>query len=1018
MKLPQFCIQRPVFATVLSLILIMVGVMGVQHLQTRFMPKFSLNRIFVTTNYPGASADLVETAITTPVEKQLSGIEGVDYITSDSSQGSSLITLVLKPNVNLYSVANKIRNQAALAVYNLPTTVQAPVVETGHGNMELMDVAFSIHGGKLSDLRDYLDRYVTNRIAQQTGISSVQVYGANKYAMRITLHPSEMAARDINISDIQNAITNSNLQLPAGVIKTSAMEFPITAKTTLHTAKQFGSIVIKNNNGKLIYLRDVASIKLGRDNTVSKSTVHANGKPAIVLSIYNTDSANPIVESKKIRSLLQNISNQLPSNIHYVITFDSSTFMKASIKEVYKTIAISIVLVSLILFFTLGKFRVALIPIVTIPICILSTMGLMYFVGFSINIITLLALVLSIGLVVDDAIVVLENIHRHMENGLTRRQAAIKGSQEIATPVIAMTLTLAAVYAPIGLIKGIVAHIFSSFAFTLAIAVVISGFVALTLSPMMCSRFLSRQSGFESHPSVVGHFFEKLKIHYQQLLTRVLQHRIKIIIATIVVAILGFMVAGTLQKTFMPTEDMGFVVTNLVTSPDSSDRYSEQQLATLSHILLQQPAVKNNLAVSFAQSNNAFIETTLKDYSKRNQSARQVATAVNADMKKIPGLNAIAFPPSFGGSTQNEVAFYLMAPVSYRELSRIATILTQKLAHYRGLMNVQGNLTFNDEQYNLTVNRPLANQLQVSINTIDNTLANFLGGTTVSTFNLDGQTYNVDMQATKHYMQSVQAIQQLTVPNASNQLIPLGNLIAVTPTATQTDLYHYNRLRATLIGGELAPGFSLGQVVNYLQKALPTDLPSNVKYAFSGQARRIVNSNNTMSTLFLLSLIFIYLVLSAQFESFLDPFIILLAVPLCVIGALVSLRCVDGSINLYTMIGLITLVGLIAKHGILITQFANNLQRDGMSANQALISAATVRLRPILMTTTAMICGALPLVFASGASAVSREQIGTVFVGGLLFGTFFSLILVPIAYSYVAQLKQKLNRLRTQSTYE
>ena len=1008
MKLPTFCIQRPVFATVLSLILMMIGVMGFQHLHTRFLPKFAVNQIFITTSYPGASASLVETAITTPIEKEISGVEGVDYVTSDSSQGVSFIKAILKPGVNLYDVTNKIRNRAAIAVYYLPSTVQAPIVKVGHDEMDLMDVAFSIQGEKLKSLRDYLDHYVITPLSQLPGIANIEVYGANKYAMRITLHPNAMAARHITINDIQSAISNNNLQLPAGYIKTPNMEFPITAKTALHTVSQFGNIVVKNNSGQPVYLKDIANIKLGND-TALKSLVHVNGKPAILLSIFNTDDANPIDEAAQLRTQLKKIQNQLPSNIHYTITFDSSKFMNASINEVYKSIAIAIAFVSFILFLTLGKLRSALIPIVTIPICIISTMGFMYFCGFSINIITLLAIVLSVGLVVDDAIVVLENCHRHIENGLSRMQAAIKGSQEIATPVIAMTLTLAAVYAPIGLIKGVVAHIFASFAFTLAIAVIISGFVALTLSPMMCSRFLS--SSVDTHAtSAMQTIFKKLSVLYQQLLSRVLQHRLKIILATLFVAVLGFMIAGTLNKTFIPQEDMGFLVTTLNTPIEDNDQYTENQLQQLNSILLTQRAVKNNVSMSFEQSDSNMIFSTLKDYSHRKQSASQVATAVNKDIKKIPGLNAIAFPPSFGGSTQNEIAFYIMAPKNYDMLYHISKNLIAALSHYPGLVNLQSNLKFNDQQYSLTVNRPLADQLQVSVRDIDNTLASFLGGSTVSTFNLNGETYDVDIQAAAPYLASTQGIAALSVPNASGKLIPLANLINITPSFTQTDLYHYNRLRSALISGEIKSGYSFGSVVHYLQHALPTVLPSDVKYAFTGQARRVANSSNSLSSLFLLSLVFIYLVLAAQFESFLDPLIILLAVPLCIIGALVSLKCVNGSLNLYTMIGLITLVGLIAKHGILITQFANNLQRDGVDARNALMQAATLRLRPILMTTIAMICGALPLIFASGASAMSREQVGVLFVGGLLFGTFFSLILVPIAYSYATQLRQHFFR--------
>ena len=1020
MKLPTFCIQRPVFATVMSLILIMIGIMGFQKLETRFLPRFALNRVTISTGYAGASANLVETSITTPLEKAISGIDGIDYVTSDSSQGSSYIKIILDPDTNIYDITNKIRNQVAMDSGELPSSVLPPVVQTGHATMDLMDIGFSIQNGRLKDLRDYLDRYVIDRITQLPGISAVQTYGAEKYAMRITLHPNQMTARNINVGDIEQAINNNNLQLPAGYIKSNTMDFPITAKTALNTVDQFRNIVIKNNKGRLIYLKDIATVKLGND-TALKSIVKVNGKPAILLSVFNTDEANPIIEAKKLRTLLSKVGSQLPANIHYAITFDSSKFMSASIAEVYKTIGISIAFVSLIIFFSLGKFRSALIPIVTIPICILATMGFMYFAGFSINIITLLAIVLSIGLVVDDAIVVLENIHRHMENesknvaidfpladarsSESRMQASIKGSQEIATPVIAMTLTLAAVYAPIGLIKGVVAHIFASFAFTLAIAVFVSGFIALTLTPMMCSKFLTTHTNTPLTIKI-ERFFSSLTKSYKRLLSRILSHRFKIILITLILAVSGFMLASTLQKTFLPAEDMGFLVTSLSSPPGNNDQYSEIQLQQLNDLLLQHHAIKNNVTMSFEQSDHNMIFSTLKDYHQRNQSATQIALSVNKQIRKISGLNAVAFPPSFGGSTQNEISFYIMASKNYNDLYKISNALIKKLSAYPGLVNLQSNLKFDNQQYNLTVNRQLADQLQVNVRDIDTTLSSLLGGVTVSTFNLNGETYDVDMQAAKPYLQSVQAIQQFTVPSATGQLVPLANLITMTPVPMQTDLFHYNRLRAAEISGELGPDYPLGKVVSYLQTALPSMLPSDVKYAFTGQARRIVSSANSMGIIFLLAFVFIYLVLSAQFESFIDPFIILLAVPLSIIGALVALKIIGGSINLYTMIGLITLVGLIAKHGILITQFANSLQKTGVNAHDALINAASIRLRPILMTTAAMIFGALPLIFATGASENSRTQVGTIFVGGLICGTFFSLILVPIAYSYFNQLKK------------
>lgn len=1008
MNLPIFCIKKPVFSIVLSLILVVIGILGYQNLQTKFFPKFERNMIVINTSYPGASASLVEKSITTPLENALSGIEGVDEMKSLSSQGSSSIYLLLADGADITDFDNNVHDQVAMAESSLPSAVKAPSIQTGFEPMELLDIAFSADDNHIHQLRDYLDHNVIDRIEELPGIAAVTVSGANQYAMRITLDPIKMAALKISVNTIQEAINNNNLQLPAGEIKSSTMNFPVTAKTELKTAEQFGDIVLKNSKGKLIYLKDVATVALG-SSIASKSIVRMNGKRAILLSVYNAIDANPMTASLRIRALLKQIKMQLPNSIHAVITFDQANYMQSSITEVYKSIFLSIFFVALIIFLFLGKIRSSLIPIVTIPICIMATMAAMHAFGFSLNIITLLAIVLSIGLVVDDAIVVMENIHRHIENGMNRFNAAIQGSSEIATPVIAMTLTLAAVYAPIGFIKGIVSHIFASFAYTLASAVIISGFVALTLSPMMCSKLLPEHI---NKKNVLHHkiedYFERFTYFYQKLLSTVLNHKLKIVIITILFSIIScFFIAG-MPKTFVPKEDMGLIITLLNASEGANADYVENQLQQLNQLLSKNKSIKTNVSVVDdvqADGQPPMIFSTLKNYQNRDETANQIAKNINKEIQKIPNLSAITIAPSFGGPPQNQVEFYITAPTSYANLYQISNNLIKKLSSNPGFKNIQSNIKFNNQQYTFTINRELTGELQVNASDIDNTVGDFLGGTAVSTFNLNGQTYDVDMRAAKPYLENINAINQFQVPSLSGQFIPLANLIHIQSTLSQTSLYHYNRMRAARISADLSSGYSMGNAVQYLEKILPKILPSQAKYAFTGEAEHIQKSSGTMMNIFILALVFIYLVLSAQFESFFDPFIILLAVPLSVIGALMSLKLINGSINIYTMIGLVTLVGLIAKHGILITQFANTLQKTGKNISDALIQAASIRLRPILMTTAAMIGGALPLIFASGASAISREQIGAVIIGGLLFGTFFSLILVPIAYIYIGKLK-------------
>lgn len=1014
MNISEICIKRPVLAIVLSLVLVVIGVMGYTYLDTRFFPKFEQNTITITTNYPSASAKLVESSITTPLEEAISGIQGVDTIQSQSYQGNSLITLTLKTNVDAYQTADQVRDKVELARSQLPSNLLTmPQVQTGYGNMELMDVGFVDSHQSVYMIRDYLDRYVINQIEQIPGIANVQVVGANSYAMRIWLDPEKMGTLSISVNDVENAIKTSNVSLPAGVIKGNAIDYPITADTKLSSATEFNNLIVKNINGNLVRIKDIGHAELGQD-IGDDTIVRINGQPGVFLSINNATDANPIDAARNVNHLLNQMKQQLPAGMKIVPSFDISNYMNESVHEVYVSIMISIVCVIAVIFLFLGQWRTVLIPIATIPVCLIATFGLMYLLGFSINVITLLALVLSIGLVVDDAIVMLENIYRHIEQGTKPFAAAIQGSKEITFAVIAMTITLAAVYAPIGLMHNQASSIFQSFAFTLASAVLISGFVALTLSPMMSARLL-RNVDLQSqgYSYRVERFYVRLTHYYQQFLAIVLKKRFVVVIAAVLIAVGGFFLIKNIPMTFVPQEDMGLIVTQLNSVSDASINTYADRLQKISNLFLQQPDVSSLIAMADTnpQSFNG-VFATLKSYHQRKDSAQQLSNQVNQQIKQVPGLDASAFPPSFGGSMQSQLEFSLMGSGSYMDIYNVAQTLVDKLKSYPGLRDVQSNMKFDSQQYNMTVNRELAGKLQVNINDIDNTMAALLGGSNIATFDLEGKTYNIDVQAQSTDLHNINSINKFYVNNAQNKLIPLSDLINLQPTLSQTVLPHFNRLRSAQITAQLTPGYDLGTVVQYLQTALPTILPSDVKYQFTGSADNLLNSNSSMGLIFLLALVFIYLVLAAQFESFIDPFIILLAVPLCIVGALLSLKMIGGSMNIYTDIGLVTLIGLIAKHGILITQFANKLQEQGLTMQEALTKAAATRLRPIIMTTAAMIFGALPLLFTGGASSESRREIGMVIIGGLFFGTFFSLVVVPVAYTYANKLKQKIMGVR------
>ncbi|OGO94095.1 MAG: multidrug transporter AcrB [Coxiella sp. RIFCSPHIGHO2_12_FULL_44_14] len=1012
MTISEICIKRPVFATVLNLILMVIGIMGLNYLDTRFLPNFESHHLTVTTSYPGASAPLVETSITTPLEDAISGIEGIDTLSSTSSQNVSQIEVALKDGADIDQVMNKVRTQIENARSRLPSSVLPPDVEVRNpGSGELMDIGVVDSSMALPAIRDYLQRYVIKDIQQVQGVSNVNIAGANEYILRINLDPKKMSARRVTLDDVQQAVNNSNIELPAGKIKGMSFDFPITAVTKINTAQEFNAIVVKQEGTNSIFVRDIGHAEITPDPS-SDSVVRINNQPGILLSINGTDDANPIDTAKRIMHLLTKLKDQQPFGMSMVVAYDQSDFMKQSIHEVYLSIVFAIVCVLMVIYAFLGHLRSVSIPIVTIPICLLAMFGVMYFMGFTINIITLLALVLSIGLVVDDAIVMLENIHRHIEKGEKPMIAAIKGSKEITFAVVAMTLTLAAVYAPVGFVHGKISAIFKPFAFTLAGAVIISGFVALTLSPVMCSRLLKSHTSHTPYLIFLNRFFETLASNYQRALNFLLNKRYLVMITMVFIIVGGVFLLRSIPNGFMPEEDMGLVIGQVSTPSGANIQYIADHTKSVANLLNEEPGVQSvvSIADTSQQSFNVSF-AILKPFDQRSQSAQQIANEVNQRINTISGLNAFAFSLSMGGgSMKHQVEFDITANKTYRQLYDISKNLVDALKKYPGLKQVESNLTFDSQQYEVHINRDLAAQLNVSVSSIDNEIAAMLGGIKISTIDVEGQSYDVYMMGYDRYWKNLDGLNDFFVTSSTNQLVPLSNVVTVKPVLSQTSLTHYDRQRSATIDAQLGEGYRLGEVVNYLEKSLPQMLPNGAHYAFEGMSKNIADSNSSMGLIFVLALVFIYLVLSAQFESFLDPFVILFAVPFSVIGALLALKLINGSINIYTIVGLVTLIGLIAKHGILITQFTNELREKGVELKAALVQAATIRLRPILMTTAAMVFGAMPLIFASGASAVSRQQIGAVLISGLLFGTFFSLVLVPVTYLYVDQCRQKLRR--------
>lgn len=1005
MNLSELSIKRPVLATVMSLVLIVFGLVGYHYLSTRYLPKFDTPIINVYTTYTGASPELVESLVTTPLEDALRGVSGIETISSTSSQGSSKIHIKLSPGADKNDVSNDIRNKVAQAArFKLPKSVDAPIVSAGWEDSDFLDVVITSSKESPQQTYDYIDHYLLDQVEDIDGIASSDFTGATDYVIRAYINPQKLAALHLPITDVTNAIAQANIDLPAGSIKGQAVTIPLNVKSQLSSIKDFNNLVITKVGTTEIHLGDVAKVKLESLNQ-PPDLAYYNGKPALFWQIYNTTDGNPITAAHKVLKLFKRIQPQLPTGMQIHILYNQAQFMQESIREVYFSLGMAVICVMLVLFIFLGTFRSSLIPMVTIPVCVIATFGVIYILGFTINIITLLALVLAIGLVVDDAIVVLENIYRHIESGLDSFKAALIGSKEITFAVIAMTLTLAAVYAPIGLVHGRASTIFQSFAFTLASAVLISGFVALSLTPMMCAKWLSdkKYTRIEAaYHNFLESFFARCIHLYKKLLTICLNKKWWFVIFAIIIAISGYSLFQSIPKAFTPDDDQGFIIAFMKSSKDVSPNLLRPLIHQAQLKIDENPNVANSMAVAWASGNFNAIYTQLNPLTQRKDSATVVADQINTALKTIPGLTMRAFASSFDGNGKSQLEWVIQSTASYKTLAKISDELITQLQQYTGLAMVTSDLTYDQTEYNVKINRNLANALGVSIEQIDQVLATFVGGAKVTTINQNDNSYDVYVQASKNSITDpshVGALLLTIVKDGKTRQIPLSELITIKRVASQDTLSHYNHLRSAQFDAQLSPGYSLGQVVSYLQKALPHLLPSNIQYSFKGKAKNALDSSNTMNFIFLLAFIFIYLVLSALFESFIDPLIILLVVPLSIVAALLALKLSNSSLNIYTQIGLVTLIGLIAKHGILITQFANRCLENGYSIPQALLEAGSQRLRPILMTTAAMIFGALPLVFAAGSSAVSRFQIGLVIITGLFFGTFFSLILVPIFYS-------------------
>ena len=1009
MFLPELSIRRPVLATVMSLMLVLIGIISYNRLSVREYPKIDTPVVSVRTVYQGASAEIIESQITNPLEDSLAGIEGIRTIKSVSREEVSQITIEFNLERDVDAAANDVRDRVSRVSGVLPAEADDPVVAKVDSDAQaIIWIAFFSNRHTPLEITDYADRYVKDRLQTLPGVASVIIGGERRYAMRLWLDRDRLAAYKLTPQDVESALRAQNIEIPSGRIESTMREFTVFTETGLTTVEQFNAMIIRQVDGYPVRLKDVGYATLGAED--ERNAVRVNGNPAVGLGVVKQSTANTLAVGQAVKAELPRISKSLPEGMQLKLAFDSSLFIDESINSVYATIIEALILVVLVIFLFLRTLRATLIPFLTIPVSLIGAFFLLFMLDFSINILTLLGMVLAIGLVVDDAIVMLENIYRRIEEGKKPFDAAIEGSREIAFAIVAMTLTLVAVFAPLAFITGNTGRLFSEFALSVAGAVLVSGFVALTLTPMMCSKVLKAGEQHGKFYNVTEGWFQKLNSGYRAALNSVIKRRWLVLSVALGTAVAGGAIFTQLKHELAPTEDRGIII-GIISAPegatlDYTDRYARQIEAMYSRIpevrtyfMVVAPGLQRPNPVNFALS---FV--SLNPWEDRDRSQQQIAQELMPQMFGLPGVFAFPInPPSLGQSFRNPPVQFVVLGTSYRQLQEVVDKLMAKARDYPGLQNVDSDLKLNKPRLTVAVDRDKTSDVQVDVETIGRTLETLLGGRQVTRFKREGEQYDVIVQLDDKDRSMPRDLTSIYVRGSDGEPVQLSNLVQINETVAPKELNHFNRFRATTITANVAPGYALGDVLDFLEKTATDVAPEDVQTALDGQSREFRESGAALLLIFGLALAFIYLVLAAQFESFIDPVVILVTVPLAITGALITVWFTGGTINVYTQVGFVMLIGLISKHGILIVSFANQLQERGVELREAVVAAAALRLRPILMTTAAMVLGAIPLALASGAGAESRQPIGWVIVGGLLFGTLLTLFVVPAAYSLLAR---------------
>lgn len=1029
MQLAETSIRRPVFATVLSLLIVLVGAVSFNRLNVREYPKIDEPVVTVSVRYAGASAEVIESQVTKPLEDSIAGIDGVDVITSISRADQAQISVRFRLEKDADSAAAEVRDRTSRVRNRLPQAIEEPVIAKVEADaFPVIQVAFSSESMTALQINDLVNRIVKPRLQTVTGVADVRIYGERKYAMRVWLDTDKLAAYKLTTQDVEDAISRSNLELPAGRIESQQREFSVTSQTDLVRPAQFREIVIKNVNGFSVKVRDVARVEEGAAD--ERTVVRLNGRSAVAVGIIRQATANPLDLSKGVREAFPKLKADLPPDMLIDVANDNSVFIDRSVNNVYHTIAEAIVLVALVIFVFLRTARASIIPIITIPVSLIGTFAMMALAGFTINTLTLLALVLAIGLVVDDAIVMLENIFRHIEEGMDPFSAGIKGAREIGFAVVTMTATLVAVYAPLAFTPGRTGRLFVEFALALAGAVVVSGFVALTLTPMMCTQLLRHNP----KPNRFDRFMERVlttvserygavlrwvvTTRYQAPASTGMGQRLKgfvlqarwIVIGVMLLSALAIaLVFPTMKQELSPIEDRGVILAN-VNAPDGAtldytNRYAKA-LEKMGEAFPEFDRIFANVGNPTVAQASVVYRTV--DWDERKRSTMDMARELQPKFNALPGVTAFPItPPSLGqGFRERPLNFVIQTSDSYQNLNAVVRQMLDEIAKNPGIVSPDVDLRLNKPELRIEVERDKAADMGVSVQVVAKAIETLLGGRNVTRYKRDAEQYDVIVQTEASGRTTPEDIDRIYVRGQKggvDAMIPLSALVKVRESVSPRELNHFGQRRSVSITAGLAGDYSLGEALKFMDQTAAKVLKTGYSTDLNGTSREFKNSQGALAIVFVLALLFIFLVLAAQFESFVDPLVIMLSVPLSMIGALLALKWSGGSLNVYSQIGLITLVGLITKHGILIVEFTNQLRGQGMEMIDALVKASSQRLRPIMMTTGAMVLGALPLALATGAGAESRTQIGWVIVGGMSLGTLLTVFVVPTMYTLFAR---------------